>query len=337
MKCLLTSVYFTSPVHLLWSFQTLHNNSERSWPSTSLHPSVSISQLPPVTTQSNMPSDAVSRLSYNDAVAKGDKLLKMMRAVFSHTSPDSPFLDQTSLQSWGYEREVTEYDYRSSGLRDSLRDVGVSCSGAGVQISDVHSVLTEHHGSEVPVSQAAFESIIERHNGLLIATGNYTPAYMNANAKWGYPDRPVPGLRHWSDIAYLQWMAPSLQDRPSDLKAIVRLGIENEDTMSVIDRVTAASGGEIQTNGLTWVMNNDVAKAMLGTPNGVGVAWLLAQHQKELGHKVVESVTLFWEKKYSGTEELKFCPSLVFHLKDAGVADEIGWLPKKRRAWWKPY
>lgn len=35
------------------------------------------------------------------------------------------------------------------------------------------------------------------------------------------------------------------------------------------------------------------AKAVLGTPNGNGVAWLLGQHKKQLGVKYVDQINIF--------------------------------------------
>ena len=49
-------------------------------------------------------------------------------------------------------------------------------------------------------------------------------------------------------------------------------------------------------------------------PNGAGVAWLLAQHQGQLGHKTIKSVTIFWNR--NGPDELSAFSSLVFHLED---------------------
>jgi len=71
-------------------------------------------------------------------------------------------------------------------------------------------------------------------------------------------------------------------------------------------------------------MDNAEALALLGTPNGTGVAWLLSQYQKELGHKVVKNVTLFWERSAIKDEGFKTLPSLVFRLMDFNRETE-GW------------
>jgi hypothetical protein len=65
--------------------------------------------------------------------------------------------------------------------------------------------------------------------------------------------------------------------------------------------------------GVSFDMDTRAATALLDTPNGIGVGWLFAQHKRELGHKVVEKVVVFfmncadWET-----------PNMLFCLGDAG-------------------
>ena len=58
--------------------------------------------------------------------------------------------------------------------------------------------------------------------------------------------------------------------------------------------------------GITFDISTREAQALLGTPNGSGVAWMLPQHQSSFGNKKVQSTTIF--------ENEKFGQSLVFAL-----------------------
>jgi hypothetical protein len=49
--------------------------------------------------------------------------------------------------------------------------------------------------------------------------------------------------------------------------------------------------------GVTFSMESEEGKAILGTPNGCGVAFMLIQHGKALGEKRIEKVTLFHAAK----------------------------------------
>ena len=65
--------------------------------------------------------------------------------------------------------------------------------------------------------------------------------------------------------------------------------------------------------GISFDIERKEAKAILGTPNGKGVAWLLAQHRAQLGEKTVKKVTLVY---VPGPEPKRRNPSLVFWLED---------------------
>jgi len=144
----------------------------------------------------------------------------------------------------------------------------------------------------------------------------------------------LPGLRHRSDIAFLQWKTLSAQDLgDAPLRYILQAGIMNRDTIAVMSKVLGEYAGSRQARpylyetelpsscgppppqwpGITYQMDTDEAQALLGTPNSLGVGWLLAQHKddSELGHKIVDKVTLFFSANYAEDQ-----PNLLFHIKD---------------------
>jgi hypothetical protein len=49
--------------------------------------------------------------------------------------------------------------------------------------------------------------------------------------------------------------------------------------------------------GTTFTLDTDEGLALLGTPNALGVGWLLAQHEEAFGEKRVTSITV-WQKQY---------------------------------------
>lgn len=140
-------------------------------------------------------------------------------------------------------------------------------------------------------------------------------------------DWVLPNLQHWSDIAYLQWTNPRLQHLPIDLHDVIQCKIENKTTYAVISYILANceyNEGDESLKSLTWNMETEQAKALLGTPHGCGVAWILIQHKAQLEHKVVDSITLFWnvvglEDLYD-PEQPRSHPYLLFRLKDADDA-----------------
>jgi hypothetical protein len=112
---------------------------------------------------------------------------------------------------------------------------------------------------------------------------------------------PVPKLQHWSDVTFLQW-AVFTGDFPTmrNLKMVVHCNVSNTETLKVINEVL----GEVKDGLLvhpgrvfTRERGGDDFAALLGTPNGMGTGYLLAQHKHEdqLGWKGVESVTVYKE------------------------------------------
>jgi hypothetical protein len=77
----------------------------------------------------------------------------------------------------------------------------------------------------------------------------------------------------------------------SELNYVFRIEITNADTIKVIQRIL---GGAFRPwPGVSVPMTNEAGLAMLGTPNGRGVAWLLATHKEQFGKKTIESVTVW--------------------------------------------
>ena len=276
--------------------------------------------------------------TYKDAIAKGQKLLDMMRASDSVTgmmlkSPAplacSQFLNQSSLNDWGYTRTLSDFKEADGWFKDISTALSKSqfLSQGAMVLSDIHNMSTTHGATTFPSTQAEFVSIIDRAKGLLIAARNHSPSSQVAETK--LDGSPLPELQHWSDMAYLQWTDPRLQTLPGDLKDVIRSRIENETTIAVIERIIAGRGYREgfktpgcyypDAAGLSWGMETEEAKALLGTPNGSGVARLLVQHKRQFGWKVVESVTLFWDAVDRGYPSTH--PSLLFRLKD--VNEEI--------------
>lgn len=79
---------------------------------------------------------------------------------------------------------------------------------------------------------------------------------------------------------------------PSPLRYIFRANVQNPDSVAIMSRILGFDAGA-QCNGLyptrprwpgiSYKISAWDAQALLGTPNGVGVGYLAAQHGKELG------------------------------------------------------
>jgi hypothetical protein len=103
--------------------------------------------------------------------------------------------------------------------------------------------------------------------------------------------KTLPDITAWSDITFVEWQTQA-QANGQDirgLKYVIRYEIVNPATTSIIEEA-AGKLYSIQWPGVTILMSDEKGRAILGTPNGAGVAYLLATHKTQLGQKTVESV-----------------------------------------------
>ncbi|KAH6858863.1 hypothetical protein BKA58DRAFT_444049 [Alternaria rosae] len=121
----------------------------------------------------------------------------------------------------------------------------------------------------------------------------------------------VPKLNHWSDIAYLQWLSKANENL--ELRYVLRYSVMDDVTRFVLTYLSLQGRFALKEwRGTTYSAGSVEFNALLGSPNGAGVAYLLIQHKKGLGHKTVDKVTVF-KKKWD--------TMLLFHITDVDSAD----------------
>lgn len=168
-------------------------------------------------------------------------------------------------------------------------------------------------------SKAYFWQVVNPTDGVIIAVSNATAPHMGIQ----FGSMPISSpLRHWSDVAYLQLLAAAkIPTTPvanlKNLKYVIRFCCQNHTTNSVVKQVLR----EHNMNWLpTWpgvtfpvAENCEAGMALLGTPNGAGVGYLLAQHREQLGRKYVGWVTVFYAPN---KDDIFRWPTLLFWIKD---------------------
>lgn len=135
-------------------------------------------------------------------------------------------------------------------------------------------------------SHGKWKNLINVRNGEIVALDNASRALHK------------PAL-HWSDVVFIQWMNECQKHKDttgqpaSDLRYVFRYNITNPITHSVVAGILSKHGQSPEPWMECKVSPNSLdGKALLGTPNGVGVAYLLIQHKKEFGSKRVGSIDI---------------------------------------------
>jgi hypothetical protein len=290
-------------------------------------------------------------LTYQKAVSKGQKLLAMMRAddasagQMFHPPRSTASSDLTGLDAWdsGYDtRLLTDCNDPIETYENVLESLESNARSWDDDFGDnlepywVHRYETvQKDGNVCPATGAKFANVVNNKAGMLIAFNNFGPGYMAARkiADMGLdPARapPLPKLKNWSDVAFLQWMSCAASD--SDLRFVLRANIHNDDTLAIMSHLIGEDSGtklligsplsdesrqaRPHWPGMVFDMESEAAQALLGTPNGSGVGWLLAQRKRELGHKVVGKVTLFFSEFDHEDGDVEDQPNLLFHIED---------------------
>jgi hypothetical protein len=148
-----------------------------------------------------------------------------------------------------------------------------------------------------------FNFHINAQDGVLVATGSWGMDGMLA--AWGRQDLPEPGLpnpmlKSWSDCAFLLWKQ-QCEDKNvplSGIRLFFQERVTNEITTNVLEHVLAKMGNPYYKLG-NWpgvkisIESNENGEALLGTPNGHGCAYFLAQHQALLGRKKITEIQVW--------------------------------------------
>ncbi|KAF2475090.1 uncharacterized protein BDR25DRAFT_381875 [Lindgomyces ingoldianus] len=269
--------------------------------------------------------------AWNKAVYKGKTLMKQMLAndhdagqMFRppRESAESEFLTYPQdLDKWGYSQLDYDpyYDFDNSlPLKPALNDLGVSDKKFGENGGNNWAWVWEHDvekiidGTTYPVTEARYTTVLNPVDGVIFAWGKYSPGYMGS--KKTPPVTVLPRLKSWSDIAFLQWWGLTCTTNPRNLHYVFSTPVENTTTQAIISRAISTTGNKLTTwPGVTFGMDTDQGKAILAAPNGVGVAFLLSSHKRQMGAKVVEKVTVFQD----AGKAVPRPPSLLFYIKDA--------------------
>ncbi|KAJ4376870.1 hypothetical protein N0V86_006306 [Didymella sp. IMI 355093] len=145
-----------------------------------------------------------------------------------------------------------------------------------------------------------------------------------AKDNWDVPEvrkEWLPALASSLDHAWAFWNRANA-GHLSGIEKIFSCMITNEITLALVDEALRSyplGPGEVRPRGVekwpgnTFPVRYHAAQALLGSPNGLGVGYFLAQHKHKLGNKSVERTTVFRPDK-------GMMPYLLFWIEDAPFA-----------------
>jgi len=133
----------------------------------------------------------------------------------------------------------------------------------------------------------------------------------------------APLLARWSDVAFLAYQEQCrLTDQPvANLRYILQSKVVNKRTYQAIREILQRSNPLQPSTAEMWCLEFSVdkpeAKALIATPNGYGIAWLLLRHRRQLGWKGITKVTVLVNASHQKSEEPNAeGPHLLFEVAD---------------------
>lgn len=247
--------------------------------------------------RSPIPEDLPREEKYKLAAEKGLRLLCMAHNIDPHDNQQSTYTDFRNLAQHGW-REInivfqTEDDLREDQLYDSFTALDILVDEDEIIKHEFEHIQNSQVGGHFhPYTSATYELIFNVPGNAMVATMSFGPSSRGKADNMMVGEELV-ALRQWSDVAFLAWQNYA-QNRIKELKYVYQKEIVNGVSNDVIDHILAKRKEKLKAwPGVKISMTEEDGQALLGTPNGCGIAWLLIQHKEQLGVKVPDAVTIF--------------------------------------------
>jgi hypothetical protein len=239
---------------------------------------------------------------YKDMLGKGKWLVSLLQST-EVCFPQSEFTKYEDLAEWGWtmEFDAKAGPRKSQVAKDVFNVVKASWdANANRMVLDAHDVTKEKDGKTYHRTEARYSNYY--NPSLIIAKSNFGPAFWGPrqNPKvTGGADDPFPVLPRLSDILFLEFQRVMTENKQpmKELKGFWRESVENQDTKELATQISSDNGmlhGIPKWPGVDYGPDSDEFAALLGSPNGVGVAYILLQHREQLGQKTIKSVRVWY-------------------------------------------
>ncbi|KAL6812361.1 hypothetical protein J3E69DRAFT_376188 [Trichoderma sp. SZMC 28015] len=277
--------------------------------------------------------------TYEKAVTKGNGL----HCLLTKTPQEPPSLEaplylqtpgQAYIEGWN---DKTEFGAPVFGNK-----LDAALAGINVPVKSLRHI-TWFHGDDSMIksdpndddselvfsglSEAFFISSFSPSGGVIIADNNFS---VDAAIKQDKLDaaKITTHVRRWSDAAWMQWVKACNDAKFNDVsnvKYIFRASVENPTSLDLLFQALREKYSDSPTvppigvwnNRLTLDVDHDSRQffAVLGSPNGSGVAYLLMTHKGALGVKTVNKVDIF-----TGTTPFTIPNDGIGTAKDASIS-----------------
>ncbi|KAK3677643.1 hypothetical protein LTR78_002493 [Recurvomyces mirabilis] len=288
---------------------------------------------------SGLSSDApVVRQDWKRALRKGKELYDLMGDL---AATQSHWDSYERLEKYGWDKTVASQPEFPKGMDSALsvEQIGSILESATEQFEEVtwsHLSRSAAKDDENRVSKpysptrAHYRALYCPRSGAIVSQDSISPKVaVEAEYKRRYRGGTVVPLGHQSDILARKYahFVKCVDGKPSNLRCFFRSHVGNTTTNNVLFR--ALEEGDSHSGPPKWLGREfppgaSAGKGILGTPNGRGVALMLATRRAEFGLKTVRTVRIF-DDEISDEQRKEYQkhsrPSLIFEIME--------WIPPR--------
>jgi hypothetical protein len=222
---------------------------------------------------------------WTEAVTRGKQLLELLNCG---SGPQSTWTNFDALKKWGY---YTTTDEPPATIEESeaiaMNYLHLSPLLRFTAISQYHEDDSTVDGRLYRKTNAEYMNYYSSE--LIIAMNNWGPS--------GSFVGPPPRLRQQSDMWFLSYSNLMVsQNKPLDgLKGVLRHHVVSQESRALIFKAFKTDdGNQFRWPGVDFHPDSDEFAALLASPNGRGVAWLLINHN-QLGRKNIDSLRVWYD------------------------------------------
>jgi hypothetical protein len=249
-------------------------------------------------------------LSWDEAVGKGSNLIKLL---------DTEDLSQCGIAQSNFTKWETLAQNGWGKLNKGLSDATAKNvtnwrpAAANLKLSTDAQKNFQYDlgqfenvtigGTSYQNSGALYVNVMNT-DGAIFALQNFSPRVRGAHRSPsidGSQGHELVPLQTWADVTFLEWANACNGDEKcvKGLKVITKCHAQNNATMRVGNQALGGSNSWGVWPGKTLSNGSDQFAALMATPSGRGVAWLLLTHRDQLGWKSVKSVNLWSDKDHN--------------------------------------
>ncbi|KAL8828292.1 MAG: hypothetical protein Q9191_002666 [Dirinaria sp. TL-2023a] len=242
-------------------------------------------------------------ITWDEAVAKGQRMVDMIQ----RGGEESPWTTVDQLRANGWTINVISTDQYT----EDYNEPGGPYEQLGIDFDENRKIdcrqdrrfanCYEDENTHQDPTDAQFDQVYNAQDRMIAGVYNFSPLYY---AELSHPNSPrsdlaryIPQPHKWSDITWVLWTYECMMQHedPTRLKYIFKHQIVTENTKYIMEQAVGVGVEEFEDEwpGVRYMRGSTQYEALMGTPHAVSMAYLLINHQNDLGGREIESITMF--------------------------------------------